>query len=205
METKYTAFTFDDGPKTSTTPELLDLLKKLGINATFFLVGDLMNEETGEIVKRMISEGNNIGSHGFHHVHMEKLSLNEELDMLKAADDAISKASGFVPKYFRAPHLSYSGTLRENCGKAIIHGYCPNDWDETIPSDEIIRRVVENVDNFKIILMHDWSSKTLYEVQKIYDKLTADGYEFLTLDKLFEKAGVSPENGKIYDGVFEVS
>lgn len=205
MKKKYTAFTFDDGPRTDTTPELLKLLKKLGIKATFFLIGDRINESTSGIVKQMIDEGNNIGSHGFHHVRMgEALSLEQEVAALKAADDAISGAAGFVPKYFRAPHLSYSETLPQNCGKVIIHGYCPSDWDGNIPKDEIVKRVIENIDDFKIILMHDMGDNTLYEVQKIYDELTAQGYEFLSLDRLFEKAGIVPQKAKIYDGAYNL-
>ena len=71
---KVIALTFDDGPNTTTTGEVLDVLEKYGVRGTFFLIGDNINEQSAENVKRAYQMGCEIANHSKTHSYMNKMS-----------------------------------------------------------------------------------------------------------------------------------
>ncbi|KPD00021.1 Peptidoglycan-N-acetylmuramic acid deacetylase PdaC [Geobacillus sp. BCO2] len=96
------ALTFDDGPDPYYTPKLLDLLKKYGVKATFFVVGRKV-ERYPDIVRRMAEEGHEIGIHNYRHISNWLLPpLWLDWGVRRAAK-AIERATGKQPMYYRPP------------------------------------------------------------------------------------------------------
>ena len=89
---KYIAITFDDGPDIKTTPILLDGLKKRGIKATFFIIGENA-EKYPEIIKRMSDEGHLIGNHTYSHINLQKISKSDAVSEITKTNAIIESNS----------------------------------------------------------------------------------------------------------------
>jgi peptidoglycan/xylan/chitin deacetylase (PgdA/CDA1 family) len=105
----YVTFTFDDGPFPETTPQVLDLLDRYGVHATFFLIGryldgdDARSELARGVVRRMVASGHLVGNHTYDHRHLTELARPAALAQIDMASDAIFRVSGQMPTYFRPP------------------------------------------------------------------------------------------------------
>ncbi|MCX7805862.1 MAG: polysaccharide deacetylase family protein, partial [Planctomycetota bacterium] len=97
------ALTFDDGPDPYATPELLDLLKREGVRAAFFFVGERVDAHP-EIAARAFAEGHLLCNHSYRHSNATNLFGSGRLEEdLRKTQDAIARAAGAVPAYFRPP------------------------------------------------------------------------------------------------------
>ena len=105
----YVTFTFDDGPFPETTPQVLDLLDRYGVRATFFLIGryldgdDARSELARGVVRRMVAAGHLVGNHTYDHRHLTELPRPAALAQIDMASDAIFRVAGEKPSYFRPP------------------------------------------------------------------------------------------------------
>ena len=96
--------TFDDGPSAITTPHLLDHLKRFGVKATFFVVGQNITKTQGlAIVERIAAEGHQIGNHSFSHANLTHLDAAQIEREIKDTEDLIGSLDGGV-KLFRPPY-----------------------------------------------------------------------------------------------------
>ncbi|WP_255473029.1 polysaccharide deacetylase family protein [Rummeliibacillus sp. SL167] len=102
IHTKEMALTFDDGPNPKYTPQLLDLLKKYHIKATFFVVGSNVKKYP-EIIKRMADEGHTIGIHSFDHISSWILSPSQLKKQLEMTEKAITECTGEKVSFYRPP------------------------------------------------------------------------------------------------------
>ena len=125
---KMVALTFDDGPSETTTHEVLDILEKYKIPATFFLIGELITEKTIPIMKREFELGCEIENHSFTHSDMTKLSAEEIREEIEKTSVAIRNAVGVEPKFFRPPYILTNDTMFENIDLNFIVGMGCNDW-----------------------------------------------------------------------------
>lgn len=129
------ALTFDDGPDPYYTPKLLDLLKKHGVKATFFVVGRKA-ERYPDIVRRMVEEGHEVGIHNYRHIS-NWLVPPFWLDWgVRRAAAAIERATGQRPIYYRPPwgilthgHRSYKNGIRPCYGRILLATGTPN-WGQ---------------------------------------------------------------------------
>lgn len=119
---KIAFLTFDDGPSTSITPQILNILDKYGIKATFFLIGKMIenNQESENIVKEIYKDGHAIGNHTYSHEYRirvpgslyygNKVNVDQYMDEIDKTDDLIGEAIGqsFKTKITRMPggHMS---------------------------------------------------------------------------------------------------
>ncbi len=94
---------FDDGPDPVHTPQLLDLMKRYGAKATFFLIGDKARRHP-DLVQRIVEEGHTVGNHSMTHPRMPKLSARAQLAEIAAADAVLSRFSGRARQPFRPPN-----------------------------------------------------------------------------------------------------
>ena len=94
------SLTFDDGANPEYTPWLLDVLKKHGVKATFFLVGGNVDKYP-ELTKRIYDEGHIIGNHTYNHPDLRKCSDEEILKQFEWTQMAIKAACGFEPNLYR--------------------------------------------------------------------------------------------------------
>jgi len=97
------SITFDDGPNPDATPIILDVLKRDGVHATFFVLGRHA-DRWPHLVKRIADEGHQLGNHGYFHRKLHRRTPNYVRDDLTRGADAIERASGVRPRIFRAPH-----------------------------------------------------------------------------------------------------
>ncbi len=180
---KKVALTFDDGPNAKYTEKLLEGLKERGVQATFFLLGERV-ERSPDIVKKMYTDGHLIGNHSYEHVNLSTLSDEAAVVQVNKTNEAIYKVTGEFPEYIRPPYgcwksnLDYKTTMIE-----VLWNVDPLDW-KTDNSDAVVQRVVSDVEENDIILLHDASESSVNAAFQIVDKLQKDGYIFVTVDEI---------------------
>ncbi|MBW9154559.1 polysaccharide deacetylase family protein [Clostridium estertheticum] len=207
---KIAFLTFDDGPSTTVTPKVLDILKENNVKATFFLVGQNIesNEKSKELVKREFNEGHAIGNHTYNHNEHNSLFPNNKINVpifmkdVKKNDDALKNIlgqdfstrilrvpGGYMSRaYYRDPNLpEFDAKLKE---KNIIS----IDWNAEIKDaegkpnktpHELLNVLKEEVGTQEklVILMHDTYGKmqTANALPQIIEYLKDKGYEFRTI------------------------
>lgn len=171
--------TFDDGPDKEITVFLLNLLKKLKIHATFFLIGEQVVKYP-ELTKKIIEDGHVIGNHSYSH-------LNGLLTSNKTYYNDIDRAQKIVnSNIFRPPYGKISPiqlrTLKKKF-KIIMWDVLSWDFKKNISSEKIYNNVINNTKKGSIIVFHNniKSYQTIKRnLEKILVKLKEEGYSFST-------------------------
>jgi peptidoglycan/xylan/chitin deacetylase (PgdA/CDA1 family) len=187
----YIALTFDDGPDKKLTPELLDLLAKHHIKATFFVLGQLVAEHP-EILARAAREGHEIGNHSWSHPNLLKMSDEAVRKQLRQTDDAIKEATGKRPTLMRPPYGNLSARqknwVHDEFGyQIILWDVDPLDWKRPGPA-VVCRRIVSETRPGSIVLSHDIHAGTLQAMPDTLDQLEAKGFKFVTVSELIDMA-----------------
>ncbi len=187
------ALTFDDGPHPRYTRQILEILKKEGIKATFFIVGENINYYDEGIVAEIINEGHELGNHTFNHEHTKAMSESEFYDDVRACHELVKKKYGYEMKIFRPPEGYIDDKVKNIANELgysiIIWSIDTKDW-EHVGSDIIVGNVEKNASDGDIILMHDYVSKpntTIGALERLIKKLKGEGYSFVTVSELIEK------------------
>lgn len=175
--------TFDDGPIPECTPQVLDILARYGVKATFFMVADnaLRNPD---LLARVRAEGHSIGNHTFHHMRGHQSLTSVYID------DALLGEHILQTKLFRPPH----GRMRYSQKKAMLDaGYTIYLWDilthdysPYYPADRILSVVKRYTRNGSIIVLHDSlksMERMLDALPRIIEWLQSEGYELRALPK----------------------
>jgi peptidoglycan/xylan/chitin deacetylase (PgdA/CDA1 family) len=204
--TKMVALTFDDGPSTTTTPQVLDILEKYDVVATFFLIGQQVNSDTMSIMQRQIAMGCELGNHSYTHVDMSNLSATDIKNQIEWTSSAIKNTVGYDVKFFRPPYLGTSNTMYQNIDLAFIQGIGCNDWESSVSASQRANTVLSSVKDGSIVLLHDFqgNTNTVQALPTIIEGLKNQGYTFVTLSELFEAKGVNPnQEYKIWSNVYD--
>ncbi len=183
--------TFDAGYENGNTPAILDALKKHGVPAAFFLVGNYL-ETSPELVKRMISEGHSVANHTYHHPDMSKISskdaFEKELSDLEALYTEVT--GGTMARYYRPPQGKYS---KENLAMAKELGYTTFFWslayvdwyqDKQPTREEALKKLLGRIHPGAIVLLHSTSSTNAAILDELLTKWEDMGYSFRSLDEL---------------------
>ncbi len=202
---KLAALTFDDGPNTVTTPQVLDVLEKHNVTATFFVIGNNITPESSEVMLRAVKMGCGIENHSRTHSDMTKMSAGEISAEISFTSDAIEKAAGRRPEFFRPPYIACGQQMFDTIDLTFICGIGADDWNEEISADERFRRITEQVSDGSVILLHDMEGnlRTVEAIDRIIPAMKADGYEFVTVSELFSRKGIVPKKNIIYTNVFQ--
>ena len=194
-ERKVIALTFDDGPNTTTTNEVLDVLEKYGIKASFFLIGNNINDESAKAVKRAYDMGCEIGNHSRSHSYMDKLSAEEIVEEVTYVNEKVIEITGEAPTFFRPPYIAVNDTMFETIEMPFIAGYGANDWEDRVTAERRAQMVLRQAKNGAVILLHDaqGNSKTVEALDTIIPELQAQGYEFVTISEVFRECGAEPK------------
>ena len=205
MNDKLVALTFDDGPS-NVTENVLDVLENEKIVGTFFLIGNQITENMIDTLKRELSLGCEIANHSYTHSDMSIMDEQVIKDEISKASALIKKYLNVEPKFFRPPYISLSDTMYASISLSFISGYGCEDWDSNVLADERIEKVLSQVKDGSIILLHDLENnhETVKALPVIIDKLRKDGYSFVTVSELFEKKNINPNvKNKIWSNVFD--
>lgn len=191
--------TFDDGPSSTITPKLLDILKEKDVHATFFIIN--YNEANEALVKREIEEGHSVGIHGYSHDYSKIYSSVEACyqNIIKL-QEKIYNSTGVKTYLLRFPGGSSNTVSRKYCSgvmsaiskKVLNEGFKYYDWNvmsgdsgDVKTKEAVYNNVTKGLkpgrDN--IVLMHDFSgnTKTLNAIADIIDYGLANGYVFEAL------------------------
>lgn len=201
---KIASLTFDDGPNTVTTPQVLDVLAKHGVPATFFVCGDNITPESAEVMRRAVSLGCEIENHSRTHSDMTKLSREDILAEIGFTSDAVETAVGRRPRFFRPPYIAYNQLMFDCIDLTFIQGIGAEDWLDEVSAEERFRRIMAQVRDGIIILLHDQEEnfRTVNAIDMLIPALLDEGYGLVTVSELFERGGVVPQRNKIYTCVF---
>lgn len=177
------ALTFDDGPSKYWTEGLLDGLKERNVKATFFLIG--ANVEGNEaLVERMVAEGHLIGNHTYSHVQLTTVSDEEACREIDEANEVLSAAVGEGIHYIRPPFGSWQEDLDSLVDmQVVLWSVDPQDW-KVQNVDAIVQKVLRDVEDGDIILLHDVYKESVEAALQIIDELQKRGYEFVRVDEL---------------------
>ena len=183
----YVAMTFDDGPHPVNTPQLLDILKRRNIRATFYVVGTNARRYPA-IIKRMVAEGHEVGNHTVNHKHISKINLEQVRAEVLGCQRAIVAACGVKPRTFRPPGGHINNKLKvwlynEFGYSTVLWAVDPQDWRRPGPA-VVAQRIISNTSAGAIILAHDIHAPTIVAMPKTLDGLLARGYRFVTVSQL---------------------
>lgn len=186
------AITFDDGPNATTTMEVLDILEKYQVRASFFLIGTNINDESAKSVKRAFDLGCDIENHSKTHSYMDKMTADEIKDEVAYVNDKVKEITGTTPKFFRPPYIAVNDTMYENIDMTFISGNGCNDWEDSVSADYRAKYLEKKAKDGVIFLLHDaeGNSKTVEALDKAIPILLEKGFQFATISELFELKGV---------------
>lgn len=192
--------TFDDGPSSTITPKLLDILKEKGVKVTFFVIH---HDNMEHIIKRAYDEGHVIALHSYTHNYRQIYSSDKAFfDDLKKISDEVEKITGEKSYITRFPGGSSNtvsrrynqGIVTRVANKLLKDGYRYYDWNvssgdaggaktKTAVYNNVIKGLSKKKNN--VVLMHDFNKnyKTLDAISDIIDYGLKNGYEFKTIDK----------------------
>lgn len=183
-EKKRIALTFDDGPHPKYTPKLLDGLAERNVKATFFVIGESAANYP-EILKRMSDEGHLIGNHTYSHVQLSCISKEKAISEINNTNNVIKEATGSFPTYIRPPYGSLPGSLKSETDLLpVLWNVDPRDWS-VLNTNSVVNHVTKRVKDGSIILLHDIFDTSVDAALLIIDKLSQEGFEFVTIDELY--------------------
>lgn len=180
---KKVALTFDDGPHPSYTEQLLDGLKKRGVKATFFVTGEHASLHP-DVIERMSEEGHLIGNHTYSHMQLSVANKEEFKEELIRTNEVIEEITGKEVLFVRPPYGTWDKSFETELNMfPVLWTVDPLDWCSTNVSS-ITSKVVKEVEENDIILMHDYFETSVTAALQVVDELLAEGYTFVTVDEI---------------------
>ncbi len=197
LERPVVALTFDDGPRRSTTGELLDGLAQRGVHATFFLVGEML-EGNGDLVERMAAEGHQIGVHTYDHVWLTELSAVDFEKQVGRTRRLLTEMVGEGSYWLRPPYGGVDRGVEKRAGSPVIlWSVDPEDWDDKNVT-RIVEHIVSNVRDGDIILLHDIYPSSVEAALQVVDRLQERGFLFATVEELAQLRHIELKEGEVY-------
>ncbi len=187
---KVIALTFDDGPWTGSTDQVLDILKKNNIKGTFFIVGQMLKEHP-DLGVRIVREGHVIANHTWtHRYHF----MNPQVAAyeVESTSDLIYQTTGVKTTLFRPPGgMMNNGVAAyaKNQKYTIVMWSADSVDYSRPPISRLIRNVTRESKPGGIVLMHDGGGNRSHTVQalpQIIDYFKKQGYSFVTIPELLE-------------------
>jgi len=190
---KLIALTFDDGPWQKTTLQVLDILKKNNIKATFFWVGAAL-EKNPQIAQQVVADGNAIGNHTWHHWyhHLDEKTAAKEIE---DTAQLIYKTTGVKTSLFRPPggflKNGVAAYAKQQNYAVIMWSVSSADTDWKAQPSAFVKNVLKGAKPGSIVLMHDGGgehTKTVKALPEIISGLRQMGYRFVTVPELLKDA-----------------
>lgn len=191
---KEVALTFDDGPDPRYTPQLLEVLDRYGIKASFFWLGVCV-ERSPETAQAICQQGHWIGLHGYTHRMFNTLSPLELYESLEKTKTLIAQTCGLSPQTLRdvrPPNGVFTPQilrwLHDWNYRPVMWSVVPEDW--LCPGVSIVvQRVLQQVEQGSVIVLHDGAcggADVAATVEQLIPALLQRGYQFVTIDQLWQ-------------------
>ncbi len=189
---KIAYLTFDDGPSSKVTPQILDTLKQYDVKGTFFIIGKNA-EQYPELVKRAYEDGHGIANHSYSHDYSYLYSSTENfINDMKKNEEVMKSiiSTDYKTDIIRFPGGSHGDKKNPYKEAAVNHGYRYFDWNalngdaegKSFPKEHLVNRLKETTQGQKelVVLMHDMGGKqtTADALPEIIEFLKSEGYEF---------------------------
>jgi cellulose synthase/poly-beta-1,6-N-acetylglucosamine synthase-like glycosyltransferase/peptidoglycan/xylan/chitin deacetylase (PgdA/CDA1 family) len=201
---KTIALTFDDGPDPTWTPQVLAVLEKYDVPATFFLVGSMVSRHPG-IVADMVDQGHEVGIHTFTHVDLSYQSDARVRREMEQTQLALAGAAGITTTLFRAPYSSqtdaidnYSWPVYKKLGQdgytSVFVDTDSDDWKRPGVA-KIVQWATPEKNEGASVLFHDAGgerSQTIAALPQYIEKMRAKGYTFTTVSGVLAAQGQAP-------------
>lgn len=181
---KKVALTFDDGPNNTSSQQILDILKKYNIKATFFMLGSMVDNYP-DMVKKIHDAGNEIGNHTYDHkdlITLDDASIKQEIE---STNQKIEKITGERPTLLRPPYGSYNErvTRVEPNMKIALWNIDTLDWKTHNPT-AILGEVKKELQPHSIVLMHDIHQESADSLENVIKFLKSQDYTFVLANEL---------------------
>ena len=194
---KLGCFTFDDGPGGKYTNKLMDNLDKYDARVTFFVVGSRVNSYKSTL-KRAYDQGNEIGSHTYSHSNLTKLNDAELKKEINDTNNLIENVTGAKPTLIRPPYGSTNDKVKKTSGMYnILWSIDTLDWKHR-DKNKVADAITKNAFDGAIVLMHDIYETSVDGALIAMDKLSKEGYAFVTVDEMRELRGAEWDISKNY-------
>ncbi len=190
------ALTFDDGPNEPYTSQVLNILGRYGVKATFFVIGENVQRHP-EVCRRILAEGHVIGNHSYHHYKLLGLRWgNAAAREINLAKQAIYETTGYRPELFRPPYGFRTPwlmhTVRRLGYKIVTWDDMTNDWKANKSAEGIAKSIVKRAKMGSIIVLHDGRStrqrydrsQMLQALPQIIEELKKRGFALVTVPDL---------------------
>ncbi len=183
---KMASLSFDAAWGNEDTQQLIDILGKYNVRATFFVVGDWVDKYP-ESVKALHDAGHEVMGHSNHHDHFNALSADQIVADINACNDKIEAITGVRPTLFRPPYGEYD----DHVIKAVRSmGIEPIQWDvdsldwKDLSAGDITKRVTSKVQAGSICLFHNAAKHTPEALPGLIEDLIGQGYTLVPISEL---------------------
>jgi len=194
------ALTFDDGPG-GFTEELLDILERYNVIATFYVIGRQI-DRFSDTVLRAHNMGCEIANHTWSHSSLEQASRDNIRTQLQETSVAIENLIGAPPLHMRPPfgriNSDVEDITRELGLPIIFWSIDPSDYLSGRSPERIYNEVMDNVQDRDIILLHDIHERTIEAARSIIPSLINRGFQFVTVSELMHFSGITLQPGESY-------
>lgn len=184
---KVVYLTFDEGYENGYTPKILDTLKKNDVKSLFFVTGPYVKDH-GDLIKRMLEEGHQVGNHSINHPSLPTLDYAGMEKELMGLEKQFSEKFGKGFKYMRPPMGEYSARVLEASKqmgyKTIFWSFAYKDYDvnDQKGADYAYKMVMDNLHNGAVYLLHAVSKDNTEALDRIIKDIRAQGYEIRPFD-----------------------
>lgn len=185
------AISFDAAWGNEDTAQILEILAKHNVKATFFMTGGWV-ESYPEDVKAIYAAGHDLGNHSENHLNMSELSKEEIRSEIMTVHDKVKELTGYEMFLFRPPYGDYDNdviTTVSDCGYYSIQWSIDSlDW-KNYGVNDLITQVCESehLENGAIILCHNGAKYTAQALDQVLTNLTEQGYQFVPISELIVK------------------
>ena len=203
---KKVAISFDAAWGNEQTSELLDILDRYEVKATFFLVGQWV-DNFPDSVKEIAKKGHDVENHSNTHAHMPELSLEGMTEEIVSCNDKIKALTGKCPTLFRPPYGDYNnnvvGAVKTQNMYCIQWDVDSLDWKD-LSAAEITNRITSKIQPGSIVLLHNGAKNTPEALPSIIEGIRAQGYELVPISELVPKGNYTTDHqGRMHLSEFD--
>lgn len=172
--------TFDDGPNPVETPRLLDLLARHDVRATFFMIGNVV-ERFPDVAKAVVDAGHALGNHSMTHPWFNRISAQEQLREIDAADAVLASIDGRPVHTLRPPHgrATFTSVRSAKQRNTTLLLWSHDSLDYKLSGEQVLERLNGfSLQGGEVMLFHDDGGAAHYALERAIPRWKAAGFRF---------------------------